>query len=172
MKKNNIILIGMMGAGKSTVAKELHKKLKNFTLIDTDNEIEKFENCTISEIFENKGEKYFRNIETQIIKKLCDKNYQIIATGGGIFEKEENRNILKQNGTTIYLRATAKNLYDRIKNETHRPLLKNGFGINNIEEILNKRDPNYAQADLTIDTNDKIFYNIVNEIIEKGKFNE
>ena len=167
--KDNIILIGMMGAGKSTVGIELSKSLTNYKLIDIDSEIEKHENMKISEIFENFGEEHFRQIETNFLKEICKNNNQIIATGGGIFEREENRNILKTCGTVYYLKASAETLFNRIKNQTHRPLLKNGFGAENIKNILSNREENYSKADIIIDTENKPLYNIVKEIIEKGK---
>lgn len=172
MQKNNIILIGMMGAGKSTIVQELGKTLNNFTIIDADSEIEKNEGTTITEIFKNKGEAYFRELETNTIREICKNSNQIIATGGGIFEKSENREILKGNGTVFYLKATPENLYDRIKLQTHRPLLKTGFGVQNIKEILNKREINYSKAQVVIDTNNKTLDEIVKNIIEKGNINE
>ncbi len=168
--KDNIILIGMMGAGKSTVGLELSKSLINYKLLDTDSEIEKRTNRKISEIFEKYGEEYFRQMETDFLKEICKNNNQIIATGGGIFEREENRNILKSCGTVYYLKASAETLFNRIKNQTHRPLLKNGFGAENIKNILAKRETNYSKAHIIIDTENKPLYNIVNAIIEKEKF--
>ncbi len=165
--KNNIVLIGMMGAGKTTVGIELAKMLKNYTLIDVDSEIENCAKMKISEIFEKYGESHFRQLETDFLKEICKKNNQILATGGGIFEKEENRNILKSYGNIYYLKATAETLFNRIKNETHRPLLKQGFGTENIKKILEKRESNYSKADIIIDTENKPLYNIVKEIIEK-----
>jgi len=165
--KNNIILIGMMGAGKSTIGLQLAKLLTNFKLVDVDAEIEKNANMKISEIFSTFGEEYFRNLETDFLKNICKKDKQIIATGGGIFEKEENRKILKENGKVFYLKASAKTLFNRIKNQTHRPLLKQGFCEDNIKNILEKRESNYSKAHIIIDTENKPLYNIVNEIAEK-----
>ena len=165
--KNNIILIGMMGAGKTTIGLELSKKLTDFNLVDTDSEIEKSENMKISEIFEKFGEQYFRELETKIIEKICKNENQIISTGGGIFENEKNQKILKENGRVIYLKATSEALFERIKNQTHRPLLKQGFGKENIKSILEKREINYLKAHTIIDTENKPIYNIVEEIINK-----
>ena len=107
MKQNNIILVGMMGAGKTTIGKELLNVLKDYTLIDMDSEIENREKMKISEIFEKYGEKHFRELETNLLKELSKNQNQIISTGGGVFEKEENRNILKETGTVFYLKASA-----------------------------------------------------------------
>ncbi|MBR1907986.1 shikimate kinase [bacterium] len=170
--KNNIILIGMMGAGKSTVGIELAKILTDFKLVDIDSEIEKNTNMKISEIFSNFDEEYFRNLETEFLQEICQKENQIIATGGGIFEKEQNRKILKENGKVFYLKASAETLFDRIKKQTHRPLLKQGFGVDNVKNILDKREANYSKAHIIVDTENKPLYNIVKEIAEKGNSNE
>lgn len=166
--KNNIILIGMMGAGKSTIGLELAKVLKNYTLIDMDSEIEKRCNMKISEIFEKYGEEYFRNYETSLIKELCNNQNQIISTGGGVFEKEENRKILKANGKVFYLKASPEKLFDRIKAQTHRPLLQQGFGVEKVKSILEKREANYEKADIIIDTENELPYNIVKRIAEEN----
>ena len=165
--KDNIILIGMMGAGKTTVGEELAKVLTDFKLVDLDFEIEKSENMKISDIFANFGEQHFRNIETKFAESFCKNEKQIISTGGGIFENENNRKILLKNGMVFYLKASAEILYNRIKNQTHRPLLKQGFGIDNIKKILEKREENYAKAHIIVDTENKPLYNIVKEIISK-----
>lgn len=166
--KNNIVLIGMMGAGKSTIGLELAKRLNNFKLVDMDSEIEKREKMKISEIFEKYGEKYFRNYETDLIKELCQKENQIISTGGGVFEKEENRKILKENGKVFYLKASPEKLFERIKSQTHRPLLQQGFGVEKVKTILESREKNYEQAHFIIDTENELPYNIVKRIAEKG----
>ncbi len=165
--KNNIILAGMMGAGKTYIGKALKEKYPVFDLTDVDKYIEETQNMTISKIFEQFGEPYFRDLETDAIKNLVQKENQIISLGGGAFEREENRNILNQNGYTIYLKASAKVLFERIKNETHRPLLKHGFGAEKIEEILNKREPNYQKALIIIDTCEKSKYNIIEEVMKR-----
>ena len=93
----NIVLTGMPGSGKSTIAKVLQEKMPNFKLVEIDLEIEKQENCTISEIFKTKGEKHFRQKETETIKTLANTENLIISLGGGSFDSEENRKILKNN---------------------------------------------------------------------------
>lgn len=165
--KNNIILVGMMGAGKTFIGKCLKEKFQAMTLIDLDEYIENEQNMKISDIFKNKGEKFFRDLETQSITKLCKNDNQIISLGGGAFEKEENRKILNENGYTIYLKAPAKILFERIKNETHRPLLQQGFGVEKIAEILSKREYNYEKAHIVVDTSEKSSYNIISEITKR-----
>lgn len=168
MKQNNIILVGMMGAGKTTIGKELLNVLKDYTLIDMDSEIENREKMKISEIFEKHGEKHFRELETNLLKELRQNKNQIISTGGGVFEKEENRNILKETGTVFYLKASPEKLFDRIKSQTHRPLLQQGFGVEKVKSILNAREANYSKADIIINTENELPQNIVKRIVEEG----
>ena len=168
MKQNNIILVGMMGAGKTTIGKELLNVLKDYTLIDMDSEIENREKMKISEIFEKYGEKHFRELETNLLKELSKNQNQIISTGGGVFEKEENRNILKETGTVFYLKASAEKLFDRIKSQTHRTLLQQGFWIEKVKSILDNREANYSKADIIIDTENMLPQNIVKRIVEEG----
>lgn len=165
--KNNIILTGMMGAGKTLIGKNLKEHLKNVNFIDIDEYIENSQNLKISQIFEKFGESHFRQLETKAIKEVCKKNNLIISLGGGAFENSENREILNNSGYTIYLKASAQTLFDRIKNEKHRPLLKKGFNENSILEILNKREKNYEKALITIDTTNKTPYNIIEEILKR-----
>lgn len=167
MRKNNIILVGMMGAGKTYIGKALKEKYPNMDFIDTDEFIENTQNMKISEIFEKFGEAYFRDLETKVISSLMQKENQIISLGGGVFEREENRTILNKNGYTIYLKADAQTLFNRIKDETHRPLLKQGFGVEKVSEILNKREHNYQKALIIIDTRQKSKYNIIEEAIKR-----
>lgn len=167
--KNNIILVGMMGAGKSFIGKCLKEKMPYMQLVDVDDYIEQTQNMKISDIFEKFGELYFRNLETESIKNIVKNENQIISLGGGAFESEENRKILNESGYTVYLKAPAQTLFDRIKNETHRPLLKQGFGVERVEQILNKRELNYSKALITVETQDKGSDIIVQEIIKKAE---
>ena len=168
--KTNIVLIGMMGCGKTTVGGELAKVLVDYKYIDIDLEIEKSTQKKISEIFLKHGESFFRMLETEKISKFSKEEKQIISTGGGAFESEENRKNLKFNGTVIYLRTSPEEIYKRIKNETHRPLLRKDFSVEKIASIIKKREQNYKKADIIIDTDLKTPQNIVKEII--GEINE
>lgn len=165
--KNNIILVGMMGAGKTFTGKALKEFLPDKKLIDIDEYIETTQNMKISEIFEKFGEEYFRKLETRIIKELTEDENLIISLGGGAFESEENREILNKNGYTIYLKAPAEVLFERIKNETHRPLLKENFGVQKVFQILSTREHNYEKALITVDTVGKNKYNIIEEILKR-----
>lgn len=163
--KNNITLIGMMGSGKSTIGKELQKSLPDFKLIDIDEQIEKGSGKKISEIFLKYGESHFRELENRKIKQILSNDNQIISTGGGAFENPENRKLLLDNSKVFYLKASAEEIYNRIKNEIHRPLLKKNFSVEKIQIILSLREKNYSKAHYTIDTDSKTPYNIVVDIL-------
>lgn len=163
--KNNIALTGMMGSGKSSVSKELSKLLPEYSLVDIDNEIEKTTNKKISEIFLKFGEAHFRMLETDKIQKFVYGKNQIISLGGGAFEDEFNRRIILENCLVIYLKTSPDEIYNRIKNETHRPLLAKKFSVERITDIIKRRAINYEKADVIIDTDNKSPYNIANEIL-------
>jgi len=163
--KNNIVLIGMMGCGKTTTGEELAKIFPEYTYLDIDKEIEKSTQQKISDIFLKHGEPFFRMLETEKIKKICLNNKkQIISTGGGAFEDEQNRKVLKENGTVIYLKTSPQEIYNRIKSETHRPLLRKDFSIEKIADIMSKRVKNYEKADIIILTDNKTQQEIAKEI--------
>ncbi|OGH97570.1 MAG: hypothetical protein A2104_03065 [Candidatus Melainabacteria bacterium GWF2_32_7] len=164
----NIVLIGLMGSGKTTVGNLIAQKLgKNF--IDTDVLIEKEAQMTINEIFQLYGETHFRELESKIIKKLSLDSDQIISTGGGSVENQDNLKNLKETGILFYLKASAKKLFERIKNEDNRPLLKNDDPLKTLEKLLEKREKFYTQANFIISTENKQIDEIVNEIVEKYK---
>lgn len=165
--KKNIILIGMMGAGKSTIAHLLDMKLEDFYYLDLDKEIEKLAQKHISEIFEQDGESHFRQLEHELIKKYSNYHNQVIATGGGVVENVENIELLKKNGVIFYLSATAKELYDRVKTTAHRPLLQRENPEKILKDLLKKREPFYKMADFEIKTENKDVKQITEEILEK-----
>ena len=157
----------MMGAGKSSVASLLAETLDGFSCIDVDNEIENLANKKISDIFAEFGEDYFRKLETDVLKSVLMKGNQIVATGGGIVEREENRNLLKENGVTFYLMASVEELYNRVKNYSHRPLLQNDNPQKILEDLMTKREKYYKMADFEIFTENKKVSEVVKEIVEK-----
>lgn len=161
----NISLIGMMGCGKTTTARELAKVLPNFKLVDIDEEIEKSSGKKISEIFLKYGEARFRELENSKIKFYTKFDNQIISAGGGAFENPDNRKLFLENSTVFFLKAAPETIFERIKSETHRPLLKKNFSIEKIAHILSLREKNYSKAHHTIDTDGKSPYNIVEEIL-------
>lgn len=162
----NIILIGMMGCGKTTIAQELSKLLTDYKYIDIDEEIEKSTQKKISDIFLQHGEQFFRMLESNKIKLISKEDNQIISIGGGAFENEENRKILLKDNLVIYLKATPEEIFERIKSETHRPLLKKNFSAEKIGSILQMREKNYKKAHKIVDTNSKTPYNIAQEILK------
>ena len=166
----NVILIGFMGSGKTTVGLKLSYRLRR-TVLDTDREIEKEEKRTISEIFAADGDPYFRDRETACLKKLTGSaNNQIISVGGGLPLREENRRLLHELGQVFYLRAKGETIYERVKNDTTRPLLQGGDPLAKIRTLLEERDPFYmAAADVVITVDDKSFEQILNEIEEHVK---
>lgn len=164
----NIVLCGMMGAGKTTVGLSLAARLA-WNWLDTDAQIqEKY--GKISDIFATLGEKRFREMETEVVRGLSDTENSVVSVGGGLVLKEENVRLLKQNGTIVYLRAEKETLVTRLRTDTNRPLLKNGE--ENIEEkierLLLQRAPAYARvADLIVDVDGKTPQEIADEIARK-----
>ena len=161
----NITLIGMMGCGKTTVGKALSDLLAGYKYVDIDEEIEKSTGKKISEIFLKYGEKHFRNLEKDKIKKVFSNSQQIIATGGGAFELEENRNVIFENSSVIYLKTSPEEIYKRIKNEFHRPLLAKNFSLQRINDIIKEREKNYLKAAYIVETDNKKPVDIAEEIL-------
>lgn len=166
--KSNIILIGYMGCGKSTVGRKLAEKLQ-LSLLDTDVWIEEKEGTTISKIFAEKGENYFRDLETECLRELlkeqeleidfmsntdmcagekCLNKYgrYVISVGGGLPVREENRKLLRQLGRVIYLKARPDTIYERIKGDTTRPLLQTENPLQRIKEMMISREEKYQEA--------------------------
>ena len=162
--EKNITLIGMMGAGKSSVAEFLAEQISGYLSIDSDNIIQSKINMMIPDIFKIKGEKFFRDTEKKIIKKIYTRNRQIIALGGGAFEDKENQDLILHNSIVIYLQASPQILYSRLQKSYHRPLLGENFTIETIKNILVKREKNYKLANLTINTDNKDAQSIATEI--------
>ena len=128
--KNNIVLIGMMGSGKTTVAKELSKLIPEYSLADIDEEIEKSTGKKISDIFLKYGEAHFRNLEKDKIEKISQQQNQIISLGGGAFENEENRTIILNSSITIYLKTSPQEIFSRVKCKTTSCLSFLAFTVN------------------------------------------
>ena len=163
----NIVLIGLMGSGKTTVGKALKKNLsQNFEFVDTDIEIEKICGKSISEIFSQDGEVFFRDIETKVVANISKKNNLIISTGGGVVLREENIINLKQNGILFYLKAPAEVLANRLQKDESRPLLQNENKINKLMKLLSEREVFYNKSDIIVDTTSKSVDKIVEEILD------
>lgn len=150
----NIVLIGFMGCGKSTIGKELAKNF-NFSFIDTDNIIKIEQQKSIQEIFDTFGESYFRSIEKKVYEKVSNLKNCVISTGGGVIKDKQNIQNLKKNGIIVYLKATPEKIYENIKYDNKRPLLKNQDKFNTICSLLKEREPLYKKyANIVFDVND------------------
>ena len=160
-----IILVGMMGVGKSVIGKVLAKSLNRFFL-DIDENIEKYYHMKIYDIFEKYGENKFREIEHEAIKKIDIKSNYIIATGGGAFTFERNYNILNKVGLTIWLDANQKTIVSRLKkNINNRPLLKNEDIDKYVSNLLLKRNPLYSKAHLSVISKNESKIEMANRIL-------
>lgn len=158
-----ICLTGMMGSGKTTVAQLLSEYFR-LQFIDIDSLIEKVEGMKISQIFEQKGEKYFRLIEKDIIKKVSKPENMVISLGGGAFEDADTRGFLLNFANVVYLKTAPEVIYERIKNDKSRPLLCDNMSVGKISEIIQKREKNYMKANKIIDTDGKKPEEIVMEL--------
>lgn len=159
----NIVLIGFMGTGKSSVGRLLAEKL-GYSFIDTDTLIEERTELSIPQIFAESGEDYFRQYEKKIVKEVCSRANIVISTGGGVPMFEENRLSMKTgDNILICLRAGIPTIMRRTKGRNNRPLLKNDES--KMQSLLEKRMPFYDQADFMIDTDNLTPLQIVNEII-------
>ena len=169
-KNNSIILTGLPGSGKSTVGKFLSDKT-GFGFIDLDSLIEETEGLKITEIFAKFGEKYFRTLETDMIKTLKSKNSFILSTGGGTFQNEDNILLLKNLGTVFYLNVSPDIIYERIKGDRTRPLLNTKDPKTALFDLLLKRDENYKKADYTVNAAQNVddTANEILNIYEKNK---
>ncbi len=160
----NIVLTGFMGAGKSMVAAELSRRLKR-ALVSTDALVEKKAGKTIAEIFRDAGEPSFRKLEQAVVAEVSQQNDLIVDCGGGVVLNPENLSALKKSGSVFYLQASPEVIYQRTKNEKHRPLLNTPDPLATIRELLVQREEFYRQADFTIDANDPSVEPVCREII-------
>jgi shikimate kinase len=148
----NIFLVGMMGAGKTTVGRLLARRLK-LRFVDSDQELESRCGVRIPLIFEIEGEPGFRAREAQVLAELTALEGVVIGTGGGAVLLEENRRLLAERGTVVYLRARPEDLYDRVRHDRNRPLLATPDPLGRLRALFAERDPLYRSvADLTVDT--------------------
>jgi shikimate kinase len=169
--RKNIVLVGFMGTGKTSVGVRLAEMLK-MQFVDTDDLIEKDSGMSISDMFSQKGEDFFRDRESSIIEKVSQLDGQVIATGGGAVNREENVNNLKANGIIFCLYASPEVILQRTSSYSHRPLLQVDDPIKRINEMLKEREPFYAKADYRIDTSDLTLEQIVDRIANICKMNK
>lgn len=164
--RRSIVLVGMMGAGKSTIGRRLAARLR-LPFLDADIEIEAAHaGVTIPEIFATHGEPYFRDGEARVIARLLDNGPAVIATGGGAFMREETRNRIAEKAVSIWLKADADVIMKRVKRRADRPLLQTEDPAATVSRLLEAREPVYQTADLTIWSRDVPHDRIVDECID------
>ena len=165
MTVTNVCLVGPMGAGKSTIGRQLSNVLKK-EFKDSDHEIVARTGASIPLIFEIEGEEGFRKRESAMIDELTAMQNLVIATGGGAVLNEDNRRWLKERGVVIYLYASVEQLYERTRRDRNRPLLQTEDPKAKLEELMSARDPVYREvADMVVHTDDRSIKSVVKEII-------
>ncbi|MEQ8602715.1 MAG: shikimate kinase [Marivibrio sp.] len=149
-----VALIGMMGAGKTAIGRQLAKRL-GAPFLDADKEIEKAAGCTVAEIFAEHGEAHFRDGERRVIARLLDGPPAVLATGGGAYMNAQTRALLSERATTVWLKADFETLWKRVSKRGHRPLLKTEDPQGTLRRLLAEREPVYAEADLIVDSGEQ-----------------
>jgi len=163
--KRLIVLVGMMGAGKSTIGRRLAARL-NLPFVDADTEIEAAAGMTIPEIFELHGEPHFRDGEARVIARLLDGGPSVLATGGGSFMREETRRRIAEKAVSIWLKADPDIILRRVKRRADRPLLQTADPAATVSRLLSEREPVYQHADVTIASRDVPHDRIVDECLD------
>ena len=167
MTGGNVFLIGMMGAGKSTIGRLLARRLR-LRFLDSDHEIEARCGVKIPVVFELEGEAGFREREQQVIGELTALDGVVLATGGGVVLSEDNRRLLAQRGTVVYLRARPEDLYRRVRHDRNRPLLANGDPLARLRQLHAQRDALYASiAHLVVDSGAQSVQALARELLDK-----
>jgi shikimate kinase len=167
----NIVLFGFMGAGKTAAGKEVARRL-GMKFVDMDDVIEEKEGCSISDIFAEKGEPYFREVESAVARSLSRKERLVIATGGGVVLDRTNVDSLQRSGTGIWLQASPETVYERVKHESHRPLLMTDNPLKKIRSLLRYREPFYRKVNHRIDTSVLTVAGVAEEIIALVESNQ
>ena len=162
---HSVVLVGMMGAGKSTIGRRLSARLR-LPFLDADLEIEAAAGMSIPDIFETHGEPHFRDGEARVIARLLDSGPGIIATGGGAFLREDTRNRIRDKAVSLWLKADADIIMKRVKRRADRPLLHTADPAATVERLIGEREPFYRHADLMIWSRDVPHEKIVDECID------
>jgi shikimate kinase len=160
-----IVLVGLMGAGKTAIGTRLAKHL-SVTFVDTDHLIEEKAGKTVSKIFEEQGEKMFRDMERAVIAEEIAKSPHVMATGGGAFMDAATRTLIKQKAISVWLQADLDTLLGRVSRKNTRPLLEKGDKAAVLKELMEKRYPTYAEADIVVESTDGPHQATVDKIIE------
>lgn len=159
-----IALVGMMGAGKSSIGKRLGARL-GLPFVDADAEIEQAANATITEIFERHGEPYFRDGERRVIRRLLDDRPKVLATGGGAFIQPETRAAIREGAVTIWLNADRDLILSRVRRRSNRPLLRTPDLEARIDQLIAERYPVYAEADIHVQSRDVAHDIVIEDIV-------
>jgi len=163
--ERSIVLVGLMGAGKSSVGKRLAQRM-HLPFVDADTAIEQAAGLTIPEIFARFGETDFRSGERRVIARLLKEGPQVLATGGGAYMSEETRQRIRENGVSVWLKAEFDVLMRRVRRRADRPLLKNSNPEETMRKLIDERYPVYAEADLTIISTEVAHDIVVQSIVE------
>jgi shikimate kinase len=161
----SLVLVGLMGAGKSTVGRRLASRL-SLPFYDADHEIESAAGMTIPDIFKNYGESYFRDGERRVIGRLLQEGPVVLATGGGAFMNEETRARIAERGISVWLRADLPVLMRRVRKRANRPLLQNPDPEGTMRKLMEVRHPVYATADVTVDSHEVPHDRVVVEVLK------
>ena len=160
-----IVLVGLMGAGKTSIGRRLADKM-GLAFIDADTEIEKAAGKSIPDIFADHGEAHFRDGERRVIARLLENGKQVLATGGGAFMNEETRSAIKAHGLSVWLKADLDVLLKRVAKRGGRPLLENRDPAEVLQNLINIRYPVYAEADITVESLDVQHAQMVHEVLK------
>jgi shikimate kinase len=163
--ERSVVLIGLMGAGKTAIGRRLATRL-GLKFVDADNEIEQAAGKSISDIFADHGEAHFRDGERRVIARLLNEGPQVLATGGGAYMNDETRETISNSGVSVWLKADLKVLMERVVRRDHRPLLKTDNPEDVMKRLMDERYPVYASSDIIVKSRDVPHEVIVGEIID------
>jgi len=160
-----LVLVGMMGSGKTTVGRRLAARLGRH-FVDSDDEVEKAAGMSIEDIFATRGESDFRAGEVRVIARLLKEAGLVLATGGGAFMNAETRTLIKESSVSVWLKADTDVLFSRVQRRANRPLLRTANPRQTLQDLIDKRYPTYAEADVTVVTRDVPQEEVAGEVID------
>jgi len=164
--RRTVVLVGMMGSGKTAIGRELAYRL-NVPYVDSDAEIEAAANETISEIFERSGESFFRDREAEVIARLLQSEPCVLSTGGGAYLAERNRTVISEQGVAVWLDADLELLWERVRHKDTRPMLRTADPKKTLSEIFEQRAPVYALADMRAEAKPEFsIYEMTDEVLQ------
>jgi shikimate kinase len=160
-----VALVGLMGAGKSSIGRRLAHRL-GLPFVDADDEIERAAGCSIAEFFERYGEVEFRNGERRVISRLLEGPPHVLSTGGGAYIDPQTRALMREKTLTVWLRADLEVLHDRVRRRSNRPLLRDGDPREILARLIDQRHPIYAEADLLVESSAQSVDRTTDQVIE------